>query len=118
MAGEYVNLNDVGVLTRSGQGYEGTADEHVSESRSFAGRMEASQQGLRGAAGTTFTGVADAHSSNLVQLGAQIAQQALRAVRGESVVVNADADADTAQGGTVSLVSDQGAAVSRQINFT
>jgi uncharacterized protein YukE len=116
MAGDFVNLNEVGALTRSGQGYEGTAEDNSAESRNFAGRMDASRQGLKGAAGTTFTNVADQHSSNLTQLANQIAQQALRAVRGESTVVNADSDADTAQSNTVSAVDTQSSAVARPIN--
>jgi hypothetical protein len=116
MAGDFVNLNEVGVLTRSGQGYEGTAEDNVAESRNFSGRMDASRQGLKGAAGTTFTGVADSHSDNLVQLGNQIARQALRAVRGESTIVNADADSDSAQSATVTAVESQGSAVARPIN--
>lgn len=117
MAGEYVNLNDVGALTKSGQGYEGTAEDKASESRSFSGRMDASRQGLKGAAGATFTNVADAHSGNLVQLANQIAQQALRAVRGEQTLVTADEDADTAQTATVTAVQTQASAVSRPITF-
>jgi hypothetical protein len=117
VAGDYVNLNEVGTLTRSGQGYEGTAEDNVAESRNFAGRMDASQQGLRGAAGTTFTNVADMHGGNLVQLGNQIAQQALRAVRGEQTVVNADQDSDTAQAVTLTSVEAQSTAVSRPITF-
>jgi hypothetical protein len=117
VAGDYVNLNEVGVLTKSGQGYEGTAEDKSAESRSFVGRMDASKQGLKGAAGTTFTGVADAHGGNLVQLANQIAQQAVRAVRGERTVVTADQDADTSQSGTVAAVETQAQAVSRPINF-
>lgn len=117
MAGDYVNLNEVGVLTKSGQGYEGTAEDKAAESRSFAGRMDASRQGLKGNAGATFTNVAEQHSGNLVQLANQIAQQALRAVRGEQTVVNADADADTAQSATVTAVDTQASAVSRPITF-
>jgi hypothetical protein len=116
MAGDFVNLNEVGALTRSGQGYEGTAEDKAAESRNFAGRMDASHQGLKGAAGTTFTGVAESHSSNLTQLANQIAQQALRAVRGESTILNADSDADSAQGGTMAAVQTQESAVSRPIN--
>jgi uncharacterized protein YukE len=116
MAGDFVNLNEVGALTRSGQGYEGTAEDKAAESRNFDGRMDASRQGLRGSAGSTFTGVAEQHSSNLTQLANQIAQQALRAVRGESTIVNADADADTAQSSTAAAVDTQGSAVSRPIN--
>ena len=43
MAGDFVNLNEVGALTRSGQGYEGTAEDNSAESRNFAGRMDASE---------------------------------------------------------------------------
>lgn len=117
MAGEYVNLNDVGALTRSGQGYDTTAEDNAAESRTFAGRMEASQQGLRGAAGTTFTGVANLHSGNLVQLANHIADQALRAVRGEQAVVTSDEEADTAQAPTLTAVENQSSAVSRQITY-
>lgn len=117
MAGDYVNLNDVGALTRSGQGYEGTAEDKVAESRNFAGRMDASKTGLKGNAGTTFTNVADQHGSNLVQLANQIAQQALRAVRGESTIITADQDSDTAQSTSVSSVENQSSAVSRPITF-
>lgn len=117
MAGDYVNLNEVGALTKSGQGYEGTAEEKAGESRTFSGRMDASRQGLRGAAGTTFTSVADQHSGNLTQLANQIAQQALRAVRGEQTIVSADQDSDTAQAPTLTAVETQTTAVSRPITF-
>ncbi len=117
MAGEYVNLNDIGALTKSGQGYEGTAEDKAAESRSFSGRMDASRQGLKGSAGTTFTNVAEAHGGNLVQLANQIAQQALRAVRGEHTIVTADEDSDTAQASTVTAVHTQASAVSRPITF-
>lgn len=117
MAGGYVNLNEVGALTKSGQGYEGTAEDKAAESRNFSGRMDASHQGLKGAAGNTFTNIADAHSGNLVQLANQIAQQALRAVRGEQTLVSADEDSDTAQSATVTSVQTQASAVSRPITF-
>lgn len=117
MAGEFVNLNEVGTLTRSGQGYEGTAEDSNAESRTFAGRMDASKQGLRGAAGNTFTNVADTHSSNLVQLANQIAAQAVRAVRGENTILTADEDAHTAQQVSVSTVEGQSSAVSRPITY-
>lgn len=117
MAGEFVNLNEAGALTRSGQGYDGTAEDHAGESRTFSGRMDASHQGLRGAAGTTFTGVAEGHSANLTALAAQIAQQALRAVRGESAIVSSDVDADSAQSAAVSAVDSQGTALSRPITY-
>src|SRR5262245_9972051 len=97
MAGDYVNLNEVGVLTRSGQSYEGTAEDKVAEARNFSGRMEASQHGLVGSAGNTFQNVATGHTDNLQLLAGQIAKQALRAVRGESTIINADDDANSAQ---------------------
>jgi hypothetical protein len=117
VAGEYVNLNDVGALTRSGQGYDASADDNTAESRTFAGRMEASRQGLRGAAGTTFTNIAGTHGGNLVLLANQIADQAMRAVRGEQVVVSADGDADAAQASTLAATEGQTQAVSRPITF-
>jgi hypothetical protein len=117
VAGEYVNLNDVGVLTRSGQGYDTTAEDNTAESRSFAGRMDASRQGLRGTAGTTFTNVAETHSGNLVQLANQIADQAVRAVRGEQTVVSSDEEADTAQSSAFTAVQNQSQAVSRPITY-
>lgn len=117
MAGEFVNLNEVGSLTRSGQGYEGTAEDSNAESRAFSGRMDASKQGLKGSAGNTFTNVADTHSGNLVQLANQIAQQAIRAVRGENVILTADEDAHTAQQVTASTVDNQSSAVSRPITY-
>ena len=116
MAGDYVNLNDVGTLTRSGQGYDTNAQDSDAESRTFSGRMDASRQGLRGSAGTTFTNVAEAHSGNLVALARQIAEQAVRAVRAEQTVVAADDDANTAQSGTVSTVESNTTAVNRPIN--
>lgn len=117
MAGEYVNLNDVGALTHAGQGYGSTADDNAAESRTFVGRMEASQQGLRGAAGITFNGIAGAHGDNLVLLANQIADQGMRAVRGEQVVVSADGDADAAQSSTLAATEGQTQAVSRQITY-
>jgi hypothetical protein len=117
VAGEYVNLNDVGALTRSGQGYDSTADDNAAESRTFVGRMDASRQGLRGAAGTTFTNIAGSHGDNLVLLANQIADQALRAVRGEQAVVTADDDADSAQSTTLAATDGQTQAVSRPITY-
>jgi hypothetical protein len=110
-----VNLNDVGALTRSGQGYGTTAEDNQAESRNFASRMEASQQGLRGAAGGTFSRVADTHGGNLTQLANQIAEQAVRAVRGERTIVTADEEADSSQGSTAASVDGATSAVSRPI---
>ncbi|GAA2873658.1 hypothetical protein Acy02nite_31460 [Actinoplanes cyaneus] len=114
--GDFVNLNDVGTLTRSAQGYEGVADDKASESRSFTGKMDASQRGLIGSAGSTFTNVAGTHSGNLTQLANRIAEQAVRASRGEKTLVSADDDANTAQSGTQSTVEGNVSAVSRPIN--
>ncbi len=114
--GDFVNLNDVGTLTRSAQGYEGVADDKSSESRSFSGKMDASQRGLIGSSGTTFTNVAGTHSDNLAQLANRIAEQAVRAARGEKTLVSADDDATTAQSGTQSTVEGNVSAFSRPIN--
>lgn len=116
MAGNYVNLNDVGALTRSGGGYDTTAQDNTAESRTFSGRMDASRQGLRGSAGTTFTNIADLHSGNLVLLANQIAEQAVRAVRGEQTVVTSDGDANTAQAGTMQTVEGLSTTNGKQIN--
>lgn len=117
MSGDYVNLNEVGGLTRAGQGYDGTSGDNVAESRNFASKMDASKQGLQGSAGRAFTGVADQHAGNLTQLANQIAQQAMRAVRGEQVVVNSDDEAVSAQQSTAAAVDGETQAVSRPITF-
>jgi hypothetical protein len=114
---DFVNLNDVGALTRSGQGYGGVADDQTGESRSFAGKMDASQRGLVGGAGTTFTNVAGTHAGNLTQLANRIAEQAVRAVRGEKTLLSADQDAQSAQTATQSTVEGNVSAVSRPINI-
>jgi hypothetical protein len=116
VAGDYVNLNDVGTLSRSGQGYDTNAQDNATESRTFSGRMDASQRGLRGSAGNTFTTVAATHSANLGLLAGHIAEQALRAVRAEQSVLAGDDEANTAQSGTVSTVESNATAVSRPIN--
>jgi hypothetical protein len=117
MADNYLNLNDVGALTQSGQGYDSVADDHANESQNFRGRMDASQAGLKGNAGATFANVAELHTGNINQLATQIAQQALRAVRGERSVTDADSDADTTQSTTMSTVDALSQSVSRPINF-
>jgi len=99
-SGNFVNLNEQGLLSQTGQHYDTTAQDGSAESRSFSGRMEASRAYLRGSAGTTFTGVAATHSANLGALAAQIAEQAYRAVRAEQSVVAADDDATTTQAST------------------
>jgi hypothetical protein len=116
MAGDYVNLNDVGGLARSGQGYDGTAQDNTAESRAFAGRMEASRRGLIGAAGNTFTGIAGVHSGNLVQVANHIAEQALRAVRGDHTIDDSDRDANTAQNTTMQTVEGLSTSSAKSIN--
>lgn len=114
---DYVNLNDVGALTRSGQGYDGVAQDKAGEARSFVGKMEASQRGLIGHAGTTFTNVAETHGGNLAQLAQRIAEQAVRAVRGEQTLLTADQDSQSHQTSTLSAVEGNTSAVSRPINL-
>jgi len=113
---DFVNLNETGVLTRSGQGYGANAEDQNAESNNFRGRMDSSQRGLIGAAGTTFTAVADISAGNLVQLANRIVEQAVRAVRAERTLVTADVDATTAQQVSVSNVEQHASAVSRPIN--
>jgi hypothetical protein len=117
MAGEFVNLNEAGALTRSGQGYDGTADDHAGEARTFSGRMDASHQGLRGAAGAAFRGVADGHSANVAALARHIAEQAVRAVRGDATIVDTDTNAHSAQAASVTAVDTQTTALSRPITY-
>jgi hypothetical protein len=116
MSGSFVNLNETGVLSRSGQQYGANADDQHGASQKFSGQMEASRQGLRGAAGGTFSGVAAMSSSNLSQLANQIADQAVRAVRAERSLVSADEDADSAQRVSVSNMESHASEVSRGIN--
>lgn len=115
--GDFVNLNDVGTLTRSAQGYEGVAEDKAGESRSFSGKMDASQKGLIGSAGSTFTNVADTHSGNLTQLANRIAEQAVRAARGEKTLVSADDDANSAQSSSQNTIEANVSAFSRPINI-
>lgn len=113
---DFVNLNDRGALTSAGQGYDGSGQDGASESRSFQGRMDQSQQGLRGRAGIQFTGMTTQHAGNLVALGRQFAEQAFRVVRGEQAVITADDDAFTAQQPITSTIDTHTSAVTRPIN--
>lgn len=112
----YVNLNEVGGLTQSGQGYGGEADTGAAEARTFASRMEASQTGLRGRTGAQFTNVTGTHGGNLALLAQQFAEQAVRAVRGEQTIVAADDEAHGAQQGTAASIEGQTSLISRPIN--
>lgn len=113
---DYLNLTETGALTRAGQGYGQDADAGASESRSFQGRMDQSQQGLRGRAGLQFTGLTTQHAGNLARLGRQFAEQAYRAVKGEQAVLSADDEAFTAQQAAASTVDTQASALTRPIN--
>lgn len=114
---DYVNLNETGVLTQAGQGYDSDAQDGGTESRNFRGRMEQSQPGLRGRAGLQFTGLTTQHAGNLQLLGQQFANQAYRAVKGEQALLTADDDAFTAQQAVASTVDTQSTEVTRPINF-
>lgn len=114
--GNFVNLNEVGVLSHSGQGYDGTSTDQHGESRNFVGKMSASQGGLKGSAGNTFTDIANLSGGNLTQLANLIAEQARRAVMGENSVVGADQDAHTAQQSALSSADTYTSALSRGIN--
>jgi hypothetical protein len=116
VSANFVNLNERGVLTQSGQNYDGTAQDSNAESRAFSSRMDASRTGLVGSAGNIFTAVADTHSGNLVRLAEQIAQQAVRAVQAERTVQTSDEEAHSAQSGTMQTVEGLTLGVSRPIN--
>jgi hypothetical protein len=112
----YVNLNEVGGLSGAGEGYGADADTGVTEARKFQGRMDASQQGLRGRAGASFTNTTGTHATNLRLLGQQFAEQAVRAVRGEQAIVASDDESVTAQQATASTVDGQTSLMSRPVN--
>jgi len=114
--GNFVNLNEQGVLSKSGQGYDTNAQDQHAASQQFRGQMEASQHGLKGTAGNTFTGVSHLSAGNLTQLANQIAEQAVRAVRAEHTLVSSDQDADSVQQVNVSNMEAHASAVSRPIN--
>lgn len=116
MTSNFVNLNEVGVLTHVGQQYGGNAEDQGAEARNFLGRMESVQPGLRGSAGNTFQSVSYQSTSNLTQLANLIADQAMRAVRTEDVLVTSDEDAHAAEMVTLSAVDSHTANLSRGIN--
>ena len=47
MSGNYVNLDQVGVLTQTGQQYEGNAEENLASAKNTWSKMEGVQAGLR-----------------------------------------------------------------------
>jgi hypothetical protein len=111
-----VNLNEVGVLSQSGQGYDTNAGDQHGESRSFVGKMDASQSGLKGSAGSSFTNISMLSGANLTQLANHIAEQARRAVTTENTLVNSDDDAHHAQQGTLGSADSFTSTLSRGIN--
>ncbi|HLU46094.1 MAG TPA: hypothetical protein VKZ67_13950 [Natronosporangium sp.] len=112
----YVNLSEAGGLTQAGQRYDAEADDSQATARTFQGRMDQSQQGLRGRTGMQFTSMTTQHSTNLALLGRQFAQQAYRAVKGEQAILNADDEAHDLQSVTASTVDTQTSSISRPIN--
>jgi len=93
----YVNLNDVGSLTRSGKNYAGTAESSVSSAKAHQSNMEGVQSGFKGMAGSTFQGVSALTVGNTAQLGKQFADQASRAILGEKEAVTGDEEAHNNQ---------------------
>lgn len=116
MPNDFVHLEEVGGLTRAGQGYQADAQDGQSQSASFRSRMEQSQVGLQGRAGLQFMGMTDTHASNLVRLGQQFAEQAIRAVRGEQAIVTGDDESVATQQTVASNVDGQISTMSRVIN--
>lgn len=112
----FVNLNETGALTRSGQHYQTDGQDSAAQSANFRGKMSQSQSGLRGRAGMQFVGMTDTHSENLKRLGAQFAEQAVRAVRGEQAISAGEDESVTTQQATVSTVDGQTSTLNRPIN--
>jgi hypothetical protein len=113
----YVNLSETGGLIQAGQRYDTEGTDSQATARNFQGRMDQSQQGLRGRTGLQFTTMTTQHSSNLALLGQQFAEQAYRAVKGEQAIVNADDEAHDLQTVTASGVDTQTSAINRPINI-
>ena len=116
MPNNFVNLEEVGGLSRAGQSYDADAQDGQAQSSAFRGRMEQSHAGLRGRTGLQFTGMTDTHSSNLVRLGEQFARQAIRAVRGEQAIVAGDDESFGVQQVTASTVEGQVTQLNRTVN--
>jgi hypothetical protein len=116
VSSEFVHLEEVGGLTQAGRGYQGDAQDSQTQSQAFRSRMEQSQVGLQGRAGLQFMGMTDTHASNLVRLGQQFAEQAIRAVRGEQAIVTGDDESFAVQQTVASTVDGQVSTMSRSIN--
>ncbi len=112
----YVNLDQVGVLTQTGQQYGGNAEDNLASARSHWAKMEGVQPGFKGAAGTTFQGISATAAGNHSQLAVQIAEQAKRAVTTERVAIAGDEEAFQGQQTARSAAESMTTAVNRPIN--
>lgn len=116
MSGQYVNLDQVGVLTQTGQQYGGNAEDNLASAKGHWGKMEGVQSGFKGAAGTTFQGISATAAGNHAQLAVQIAEQAKRAVLTERTAVMGDEDALQDQAAARSATESFTSTVSRPVN--
>lgn len=113
---EFLNLEQVGALTRSGQQYAGNAEENAGAAKNHLAKMEGVQAGFRGAAGSVFQNISGVSVTNLSHLARQIADQAERAVMTERAAVTGDEEAHQGQQGTVSAAENFTSAAIRPIN--
>ena len=116
MSGQYVNLDQVGVLTHAGKGYAGNAEDSVGDAKNYLSKMEGAQSGFKGAAGSTFQGVSNVTATNLGHLARQMAEQAKRAVLTEKSAVTGDENATQNQHSAKSATDSFTSTVSRPIN--
>ncbi|KAA1419980.1 hypothetical protein FE697_019005 [Mumia zhuanghuii] len=111
-----VNLDEVGRLTRSGRGYQATAEDNVTSARGHLSRMEGAEAGFTGAAGAAFQSIALTTAGNHGQIARQIAEQARRAVEAERLAVVGDEQAFELQASTRSAAEALTSVVSRRVN--
>jgi hypothetical protein len=116
MPDKYVNLTETGALTQTGHRYNTDAQDGHAQSDAFRNRMADSHAGLRGRAGLQFSGMTGTHAENLKRLGAQFAEQAVRAVRGEQAIRPGEEEAVSTQQVSASNVETQVSTLSRPIN--
>ncbi|MBW9213410.1 hypothetical protein KV102_01025 [Mumia sp. zg.B53] len=116
MSNQIVNLEEVGLLSRSGRGYQATAEDNVGTARQHLSRMEGAQAGFKGAAGSAFQDVAQVSVGNHTLLARQIAEQARRAVTAERHAVAGDEQASARQSVTRSSTEALASAFARPVN--
>lgn len=87
---DQVNLNEVGMLTKSGQHYGGTGESSFGSAKTHQANMEGIQPGFRGQGGTTAQTVAALGSGTTAQLAKHIVDNAVRAVTAEKSGVTGD----------------------------